>query len=219
MAFWFLCGVLTGAFAYLCGSLPTGYLLGKMLRGIDIREHGSKSTGATNVLRTLGKGPALATLLIDLLKGFAAVAFAGWLYSFPGIIASAPAGMDDLKPWAMAIAGFLAVVGHSRPVWLGFAGGKSAATGLGVLLALSWPVGAGAAIVFGLTVAVSRMVSLGSILAAVSTVFLMVLLDQPAAFVALAVGGSTYVIWRHRANVRRLFAGTEPRIGQPSPVE
>lgn len=219
MALWFLCGVLTGAFAYLCGSLPTGYLLGKLLRGIDIREHGSKSTGATNVLRTIGKGPALATLLIDLLKGFAAVAFAGWLYAFPEIIASAPAGMGDVKPWAMAIAGFLAVVGHSRPVWLGFAGGKSAATGLGVLLAISWPVGVGAAVVFGLTVAASRMVSLGSILAAVSTVLLMVILDQPAAFVALAVGGSAYVVWRHRANVRRLLAGTEPRIGQSGSVE
>src|SRR5579859_3900724 len=109
-------GVLVGVIAYLCGSIPTGYWMGKLLRGIDIREHGSRSTGATNVLRTLGKAPALAVLLIDLLKGVAAVAFARWLYSLPSVAAAAPATIDlgNWLPWAITAASLMAVLGHSK---------------------------------------------------------------------------------------------------------
>ena len=151
----------------MLGSIPTGYWLGK-LKGIDIREHGSKGTGATNVLRTLGKGPALVVLLIDLLKGVAAVAFARWLYSLPVVMTAAPSGVDVKAwlPWALTGAALLAILGHSRSIWIQFTGGKSAATGLGVLLAMSWQVGLGVAITFGATLAVSRIVSLSSIAAA-----------------------------------------------------
>src|SRR4051812_9654102 len=140
--------------AYLLGSIPTGYLAGRLLKGIDLREHGSRSTGATNVLRTLGKGPALAVLLIDLAKGAAAVLFARGLAGWPALAPAIP----DLTAWVVCIAGLAVVLGHSRSIWLNFAGGKSAATGLGVLLAMSWPVGLGAAAVFGLVLAISRIV-------------------------------------------------------------
>ncbi len=193
--------------AYLLGSIPTGYLAGRLLRGIDIREHGSRSTGATNVLRTLGKGPALAVLLVDVLKGVAAILLARWLFSW----LQAPTAW---LPWAVCLCGLAVLLGHSRSLWLGFTGGKSAATGLGVLLALSWPVGLGAASVFLLVLAVGRIVSLASMLAAVTAALLVCLLPEPLPYRLLVISGGLYVIVLHRANIARLLAGTEPRIGQ-----
>ena len=215
MAAWIGYSVLVGVIAYLCGSISTGFWLGKLLKGIDIREHGSKSTGATNVLRILGKLPALAVLLIDLLKGVAAVAFARWLYSLPAVVAATPAAIDlgTWLPWAITAAALIAMLGHGRSIWIQFTGGKSAATGLGVLLAMSWQVGLGVAISFGVVLAVSRIVSLSSISAAVAAILLMVILNQPIAFLLMAIAGATYLILRHQANIHRLLAGTEPRIG------
>jgi len=216
MAAWVGYSVLVGAIAYLCGSIPTGYWLGRLLKGIDIRDYGSGSTGATNVLRTLGKVPALAVLLIDLLKGVAAVAFARWLYSLPAVAASTPAAIDleTWRGWAITAAALMAILGHSRSIWIQFTGGKSAATGLGVLLAMSWQVGLGVAISFGVVLAVSRIVSLSSISAAVTAIVLMEVFHRPVAFLLMAVLGASYVVLRHRANIQRLLAGTEPRIGQ-----
>ena len=196
MTAWIAYNVLAGVIAYLCGSIPTGYWLGKLLRGIDIREHGSKSTGATNVLRTLGKAPAVIALSFDLLKGAAAVAFACWLYSSPAIIATKPAAIDlDLwLPWAIMTVALLAILGHSRSIFIRFTGGKSAATGLGVLLAMSWQVGLGVAISFVIVLAISRIVSLSSISAAIAAVLLMLLFRQPTAFSLMTVMGATYVI-------------------------
>jgi glycerol-3-phosphate acyltransferase PlsY len=204
------------AVAYLFGSAPTGYLAGKLLKGIDIREHGSGSTGATNVLRTLGKWPALAVLLVDVLKGAAAIVFARWFCLWLHGSITPPTGLDlqALTPWAVSLAGLAAVLGHSRPVWLNFAGGKSAATGLGVLLAMSWPVGSGAAAVFAAVLAVFRIVSLSSMLAALAAIALVFALEQPLPYRLLVVAGGAYVIVRHRANLQRLLAGTEPRLGQ-----
>ena len=216
MAAWNGYNVLVGAVAYLCGSIPTGYWLGKLLKGIDIREHGSGSTGATNVLRTLGKVPAVVVLLIDLLKGLAAVSFARWLYSLPAVIATKPAAIDleTWLSWAIAAAALMAILGHSRSIWIQFTGGKSAATGLGVLLAMAWPVGLGVAICFGVVLAVSRIVSLSSISAAAVTIVLMGIFHQPIPFLLMAIAGATFVILRHTANIQRLLAGTEPQIGQ-----
>jgi glycerol-3-phosphate acyltransferase PlsY len=217
MGFW-IASVAGLAVAYLFGSTPTGYLAGKLLKGIDIREHGSQSTGATNVLRTLGKWPALVVLLVDVLKGAAAIVFAGWFYPWLSSVTS-PAGLDlpTLTPWAVCLAGLAALLGHSRSIWLNFTGGKSAATGLGVLLAMSWPVGLGAVVVFGAVLAACRMVSLGSILAAVTAIILVCVLEQPLAYRLLVIAGGIYVIVLHRANIARLMAGTEPRLGQGSP--
>jgi glycerol-3-phosphate acyltransferase PlsY len=108
-------------------------------------------------------------------------------------------------------------MGHSRSIWLNFTGGKSAATGLGVLLAMSWPVGLGAAAVFGVVLAIFRIVSLGSMLAALTAIALICSLEQPLPYRLLVMAGGIYVIARHRANIQRLLAGTEPRLGQSSP--
>ncbi len=204
--------------AYLLGSIPTGYLMGQMLRGIDIREHGSKSTGATNVLRTLGKGPAFCVLIVDVLKGAAAILFAAryysWLITQPSLAPSPDIDPLYLMPWFVSLAGLAVLFGHGRSIWLGFKGGKSAATGLGVLLAISFPVGLGAAAVWGLTLAAFRFVSFSSILAALTAVVLIFGFEHPAPYRMLVLFGGLYVVGRHHANIQRLIAGTEPRLGQ-----
>ncbi|MGW1419215.1 glycerol-3-phosphate 1-O-acyltransferase PlsY [Bradyrhizobium manausense] len=222
MAFW-IAGAVGSVIAYLLGSIPTGYLAGKLLRGIDIREHGSRSTGATNVLRTLGRWPALAVLVIDVLKGVAAILVARWFWPWlTAKLASTPPTAADLQlwvPWAVCLAGIAALLGHGRSIWLNFTGGKSAATGLGVALAMSWPVGLGTAVVFGLVLAISRIVSLSSMLAAVAAIILVCGLPHPLPYRLLVIAGGLYVIIRHRANIQRLLAGSEPRLGQSSPDE
>ena len=222
MVFW-IAGVVGLATAYLFGATPTGYLAGKLLGGIDIREHGSKSTGATNVLRTLGKWPALVVLVVDVLKGVAAIAFARWfypwLYTSPSVTPPTALDLQTLEPWAICLAGLAALLGHGRSIWLNFTGGKSAATGLGVLLAMSWPVGLGAATAFGVILAVFRVVSLGSMLAALTAIALVCGLEQPLPYRLLVIAGSIYVIARHRANIQRLLAGTEPRLGSKTELK
>lgn len=219
LTFWIACaaGLTVG---YLLGSIPTGYLAGKLLRGVDIRAEGSGSTGATNVLRTLGKWPALAVLIIGALKGAAAVLFGRWFYPWLADAVALPAGPAAAAaaaawtPWAICLTGLAALVGHARPVWLNFAGGKSVAAGLGLLLALAWPAGVGGLAVFALTAAIFRIVSLGSILAAATAVALVWILNEPLAYRLLVTAGGLYVIARHRANIGRLLAGAEPRLGQ-----
>src|SRR5579871_1028567 len=159
MIFW-IASAVGLAVAYLLGSTPTGYLAGKLLKGIDIREHGSKSVGATNVLRTVGTWPALVVLLIDVLKGVAAIVFARWLctwfYALPLVTSPTAPDLQAWVPWIVCSAGLAVLLGHSRSIWLNFTGGKSAATGLGVLLALSWPVSLGAATAFGVVLTIFR---------------------------------------------------------------
>lgn len=161
------------------------------------------------MLRTLGKGPALVVLVVDVLKGVAAILLARWF--FPWL--QAPAAW---LPWAVCLCGLAALLGHSRSIWLGFTGGKSAATGLGVLLALSWPVGAGVASVFLAVLALGRIVSLASMLAAVTAALLVCLLPEPLAHRLLVVAGGLYVIALHRDNIARLLGGTEPKVGRKS---
>lgn len=217
MAFWML-NIAGLAIAYLLGSTPTGYLAGKLLKGTDIRAHGSGSTGATNVLRTLGKWPALGVLLIDLLKGAGAILFARgfypWLWSSPSVTPPAALDPQTWTPWAVCLAGLAVLLGHSRSIWLNFTGGKSAATGLGVLLAMSWPVGLGPFAVFGATLAIFRIVSLSSMLGALTAIALICSLEQPLPYRMLVIAGGVYVIVLHRANLQRLLAGTEPRLGR-----
>jgi glycerol-3-phosphate acyltransferase PlsY len=220
MVFW-IASVIGLAAAYLFGSTPTGYLAGKLLKGVDIRELGSKSTGATNVLRTLGKWPALLVLLVDVLKGVGAIAFArwfcSWLYTMSSVTPPAALELQTWVPWAVCLAGLAVLLGHSRSIWLNFTGGKSAATGLGVLLAMSWPVGLGAAAAFGVALAIFRIVSLGSMLAALTAIVLVCGLEQPLPYRLLVIAGGIYVIMCHRANIQRLLAGSEPRLGRSSP--
>ena len=160
-------------------------------------------------------------LLVDVLKGAAAIVFAGWFYPWlwtsPSVTPPTALDLQASAPWAVCLAGLAALFGHSRSIWLNFTGGKSVAAGLGVLLAMAWPVGLGALAVFGVVLAVFRIVSLGSILAAVTAIILICSLEQPLPYRLLVIAGGVYVIVRHRTNIQRLLAGTEPRLGRSSP--
>jgi glycerol-3-phosphate acyltransferase PlsY len=197
--------------SYLLGSIPSGYLAGRWLAGIDLRQMGSGSTGATNVLRQVGKGPALVVFLVDVLKGTAAVVLAR-------SVLPAGAGSD----WWVVAAGLTALAGHSWPIWLGWRGGKAVATGLGMLLGLTWPVGLACLGTFAATLAVSRIVSLSSVAAALALPLLMLASFHTSgsglrpAYLSLALLTSALVIWRHRSNITRILAGSEPRLGDGS---
>jgi glycerol-3-phosphate acyltransferase PlsY len=178
--------------------------------------------GATNVLRTLGKGPALLVLITDACKGIAAVNMVRLLQISPWQV-EGTTSLDggSLVTWMVVVAGLGAVVGHSRPLWLRFKGGKSVATGLGILLAMSWPVALIDLGIWLLSLGFSRRVSLSSLLAAAATPVLMFNLRQPLAYGLFALAAGLYVVLTHRRNIERLLAGTEPLIGQklttPSP--
>jgi glycerol-3-phosphate acyltransferase PlsY len=215
MAVWILVCVGLLGVAYLLGSIPTGYLAGKLLRGIDIREHGSKSTGATNVFRVLGTKPAIAVLSVDVLKGVLAIAVVRLALSQATVVSLGPSiNLDQWQAWIITLAALIAILGHSKSVWIGFTGGKSAATGLGVFLGMSWMVGLGALITFCLVLTLFRFVSLSSMSAALMGILLMVVFRQPLPYQLMACIGGAYVILRHRDNIQRLLAGTEPKIGQ-----
>jgi glycerol-3-phosphate acyltransferase PlsY len=186
----------TGALAYLLGSVPFGLLLTRAAGLGDIRAIGSGNIGATNVLRTGKKGLAAGTLLLDGAKGALAVQLTGL---FLGV-------------WLMPLAAVAAVVGHCFPVWLRFRGGKGDATGLGVLLALDWRVGLGACLAWLIGFALTRMSSAGAIAAFLAAPVLSALLSPPYWWVA-PLGIALLIIRRHEANIRRILAGTEPRVG------
>lgn len=216
MTIWLsLCGAILFV-AYLLGSIPTGYIAVKLLKGIDIREVGSGSTGATNVLRTLGKGPGAFVLLVDCLKGILAIFLVYWLFNFDGSQSLIPSTVNSQlwQPWIITLVGLAAVLGHSKSIFLGFSGGKSVATSLGILLAMNWQVALATVGVFGVVVAISRIVSLSSICGAVAVSIFMILLNQPLPYILFGVVAGLYVILRHRSNIERLLAGTEPKLGQ-----
>ncbi len=216
---------LTGC-AYCLGSVPPGYLAGKWLKGIDIREHGSGSTGATNVLRTIGKLPALVVFVVDIGKAVMAIVLARFLYvtiaaQVPALatvqipISSLPPFSEEQwLPWLAVLTGMAALLGHSKSLWLNFTGGKSVASGLGVLLTLDWRVGLLTLAVFGVMLALTRIVSLSSIVAAIACCILMPALNSTVAYSLLTFIGGIYVISRHSSNIQRLLTGTEPRLGE-----
>ena len=181
--------------AYLLGSIPFGLLLTRLAGTKDLREVGSGSIGATNVLRTGSKWLAAATLLLDLLKGLAAVLIA-WRW-FPDGVA-----------WA-ALA---AVVGHCFPVWAGFRGGKGVATKMGVALGLGWQLGLVYAVVWLAVLALTRISSLAGMSAAVSAPIAAALLGEMR-FVPVLVALAALVLWQHRGNIARLARGQEPKVG------
>jgi acyl phosphate:glycerol-3-phosphate acyltransferase len=206
--------------AYLFGSLPTGYIVARQLKGIDIREEGSGSTGATNVLRTVGKGPALVVFLVDILKGMGAIALVRWVYALGAVqeLAGAELVASGLS-WMLILAGLGALIGHTKSVWINFKGGKAVATSLGVLFALNWLVALSGLGVFGLGLALTRIVSLSSILAAIALPGIMFGFHQPLSYQIFMLAASFYVIWLHRSNIQRLLSGTEPRIGEKLPQQ
>jgi glycerol-3-phosphate acyltransferase PlsY len=187
----------TFVLAYLLGSIPFGLLITRALGLGDLRAIGSGNIGATNVLRTGNKAAAAATLLLDAGKGAAAV-----------LLARHYAGET-----AAMLAGLAAFLGHLFPVWLRFKGGKGVATYLGIMLALAWPVGLAACATWLATALVLRYSSLAALVATV-TVPLWLALLGPGAAIPLALALAALVWLRHRANIARLRAGTEPKIGR-----
>ena len=196
-------GLLSLLLGYLLGSIPSGYLAGRWCKGIDLRELGSGSTGATNVLRQVGKGPALVVFVIDVAKGAIAV-----------LLASSLTEGAPLSDWLQVLAGLAALAGHIWPVWLGFKGGKAVATGLGLFLGLAWPVGLACFGIFLTTLSVFRIVSLSSVVAAISLPLLMAAGTDGTAKLVVALVAMALVVWRHRSNLQRIKAGAEPKIGQ-----
>ncbi len=188
---------------YLFGSFPSGYLAGRIAKGIDIRSLGSGSTGATNVLRHIGKRAAITVFLMDVFKGILSILLAKYFL------------LND--SWQVAI-GLSTLIGHIWPVWLNWRGGKAVATGLGIFLGLSWQVGLATLGIFLLMIALFRIVSLASISAAFSLPLIMLLSFHNSnfslPFLIISLLAMTLVFWRHRENIMRLIKNKEPKIGQ-----
>lgn len=185
--------------AYLTGSIPTGYLIVKSKTGQDIRNVGSGSTGATNVKRVLGKNWFFTVMLLDALKGAVPVLLAAnFFHSNSGIYP--------------VIAAIAVIIGHSKPVFLDFKGGKSVASGVGTILALNWHVGLVIAVVWSVITYISKYVSLGSIIALAVSPFVMWYLHNPIAYIGYCALGALYIIYLHRSNIVRLIKGEENKV-------
>lgn len=204
------------AFAYIVGSIPFSYLVAKVVSGKDVRSHGSRNVGATNVARTAGRFAGVLALLLDIAKGWAAVALAEWIVARPGWPFSL-----GLMPWQsremwIALAGVVAILGHMFPVWLGFHGGKGVATATGVFLALDPVVILAAMLVFAIVLLAFRFVSLASIVSAASVpIFFRYLVPgQPFWRTIAAIAIAILVILKHHSNISRLAQGTERKLGQ-----
>lgn len=205
--------------AYLLGSIPFGYLIVRAKEGSDIRQTGSGGTGATNVSRRAGKVAGLLTLVLDALKGAAAVLIAIWVLIAPGVDEQNGATLEISATWWVAAAAVVVMVGHIFPVWLKFRGGKGVATGVGVFLVLMPAVVGIAALIFVVIVLLMRYVSLGSIVAALSIPILVLLQhrfvsprDNFAPLMTVAVVGALLIVVAHRENVVRLFQGRESKF-------
>ena len=205
-------------FAYLVGSIPTGYWLVKILKGIDIRQLGSGSTGATNVYRNVGPAAGILVFIIDFLKGYLPTYC---FLCFPLVRTYLPNGCfgwlvqdtqsNHIFPVVIAAA---TLIGHSRSIFLNFTGGKSAATGLGTLFALNFTVGASTFVTWMVVLFIGKMVSLASIVATASCIPYMYFFGGPPAYVTYCILGFIYVTYRHKANIKRIMSGTEPKIGK-----
>lgn len=184
--------------AYLLGSISFGYLAGKYIKGVDIRNFGSGSTGTTNIMRTLGTGPAIFVLALDIMKGLAAVALARALTG---------EGLYTM------LAGVAVIAGHNWPVFFRFRGGRGIATSIGVIWGLA-PLVILVAVIIGVSlIALTRYVSLGSIAGTVAVPVLMLIFRLPASYVVFGAAVMVLALWRHRQNIGRLLAGTESRLG------
>ena len=193
--------LLVAAVAYVIGSIPTGYIIVKALKGQDIRKIGSGSTGATNVKRVLGTKWFFTVMLLDALKGAVPVLLAHHFMDFRSC--------EGLSP---VLAAFAVILGHSKSIFLGFTGGKSVATGVGTILALCWPVGLIIAGVWGVITYVSKYVSLGSIIAISISPILMNAFGQNVYYICFAALGAIYVIVMHKDNIKRLIKGEENKV-------
>jgi acyl phosphate:glycerol-3-phosphate acyltransferase len=191
-------GVSLMLLGYVLGSVPTGYLVGRVL-GVDVRKVGSGNIGTANVLRAAGKRAAVLTLAGDMLKGFVPVVIARLLVS---------------NHWLIAAVAFAAVVGHCWPVFLRFKGGKAVATGAGTTIGLAPILGLGLFAFWWAIVLLSRYTSLGAISVMVVSPVVFWLSGQPLPYMLYTIVGGALVLWRHRENARALIKGTERKVGE-----
>ena len=195
--------LVTAILAYIIGSIPTGYIVVKLAKNEDIRKIGSGSTGATNVKRVMGTKWFFIVLLLDAIKGAAPVFLAALL-------------VTAYSKWGLApvIAAIFAILGHSKSIFLKFTGGKSVASGVGTIIALSWQVGLITAAIWAVITYGSKYVSVGSIIALAISPFLMYLFKQPVCYIIYCAIGAVYIIWLHRENIKRLIKGEESKVRQ-----
>ncbi|MFC4078105.1 glycerol-3-phosphate 1-O-acyltransferase PlsY [Salinithrix halophila] len=194
--------IFAAVLSYLIGSVSFSYVITRWVRGYDIREHGSGNAGATNMLRVVGKGPAAAVFILDALKGIAAIGLGSLLSEGQTL---------------MMVCGIAAVIGHNWPIFLGFRGGKGIATTIGVTatLTLAAALIAGAAAI--LAIILTRYVSLGSLIFAAGLPVMIAVLDYPTSYIYLSLVITLLAFVRHATNIRRLFAGTESKLGSSKP--
>ena len=203
--------------SYLLGSIPFSYIVVRLVSGDDIRQHGSRNVGATNVARTFGKGPGIIALLLDIAKGYTAIELARWILSrsdWPFVASATGSPLTSREFW-IALAGLIAVLAHMFPVWLRFHGGKGVATATGIFLALDPRVVAAGAIVFLIVIVASRIVSLASIVSAASVpLFFRFLTDAPFWRTIVSIIIAMAVIAKHHSNIARMAQGKERRMGE-----
>lgn len=203
---------------YLLGSIPFSFLVPFAMTGKDIRQHGSRNVGATNVARTFGKAPGVIALLLDIAKGYFAVEVARWLVmrpDWPLIAHSTDASFLYSRELWIALGALIAVLAHMFPVWLRFHGGKGVATATGAFLALDARVVLAGVIVFIIVILVTRIVSLASIISAASIpLFFHFLADAPFWRIAISIVISIAIIAKHHSNIARLVHGEERRMGE-----
>lgn len=200
--------------AYIAGAIPTGYWVVKAKTGVDLTQVGSGSTGTTNVLRTAGKGAAALVFFIDVAKGYLPVLLSIFAVQRGWVTELGPAA-----PWLPFMVALLTLIGHSKSVFLKFKGGKSAATGFGNMLAMN-PIAALCTFaIFAALVWLTRYVSLASMTAVTCSGILMYFFDRTAIpYITFCAVGAVYVVLRHKANIKRLISGTEPKIGQKAEI-
>jgi len=191
--------------AYFAGSFPTGYILVKALKGIDIREIGSGSTGATNVKRVLGMKAYIFVMFVDALKGLLPVLAAKYIDSKMGIIFSD----FHILPVLVAVA---VIMGHSKSIFLKFTGGKSVASGVGTILGLNPVVGLITIISWVTLTYFTKIVSISSIIIVLLTPVWMFLFKQPLSYTIYCLVGALYIVYLHRENIKRLISGSENKI-------
>lgn len=184
--------------AYLIGSIPTAYVVGRYIYKIDIRRRGSGNVGATNALRTMGTVPGAVVLIVDIFKGIVAV----WI--------GLAAGGQEFA----ALSALAAIAGHNWSVFLNFKGGRGVATAAGAALAMAPGVLLWGVVIWVTVIFLTRFVSLGSIVAAVAVPVMMFAFSKPWPYVVFSIVGATIIIYRHKVNIKRLLAGVEPKIGE-----
>lgn len=190
--------------AYIIGSIPTGYILVKALKGEDIRNIGSGSIGATNVKRMLGTWAFITVMIIDTLKGCVPVLASEYL--------ALKLNIPHMASIIPVLASIAVIIGHSKSIFLNFSGGKSVASGVGTIFGLCWPVGLITVFIWIILTYTTRYVSVGSIIAVLLAPVWMLVFNQPASYVLFCLIGGLYIVYLHRSNIKRLIAGKENKI-------